>query len=306
MPLFSVVIPTHNRAPLLPRSMTSLQRQSLPDFEAIIVDDGSTDNTESVVHGLKDARFRYIRLDRNQGASNARNVGVAHAEGLLISLLDSDDEYAHDFLEQTAAALSETNEEVGFSWTGRTYLCFDEPHPGHKRRRLVEAIWTPPFSSREEALAYCLTHDAPWGTGHGVTLKRGVLETVGGFDTSLHAREDEDIFIRLVREFDYVVIPRLLVTIHNDAPHRVDGNALNRARAYDHMYAKYSDLIHPHEESRRFFVRMILNGYRDARQPGLALRWFIGQLHGPARNSVLYREFLHYLGREFIRYLART
>ena len=81
-PLFSVVVPTYNRANLMEGVVSSIQRQTLTDWELLIVDDGSTDQTQEVVLGLAstDPRVRYVRLDENSGLpAIARNRGVAEA-----------------------------------------------------------------------------------------------------------------------------------------------------------------------------------------------------------------------------------
>lgn len=97
-PFFSVIICTFNRAKLLPRSLDSLILQSFKDFEVIIVDDGSTDNTFSVIKKYRDRlNIRYI-FQTNMGLPEARNTGCFSAEGRYITFLDSDDEYKSNHL----------------------------------------------------------------------------------------------------------------------------------------------------------------------------------------------------------------
>lgn len=93
-PFFSVVIPTYNRARLLPRALDSLINQTERDWEAIVVDDGSTDSTPTVAgsYRRKDIRIRYYRR-RHRGAALTKNEGVKRARGCYATFLDSDDEY---------------------------------------------------------------------------------------------------------------------------------------------------------------------------------------------------------------------
>jgi glycosyltransferase involved in cell wall biosynthesis len=91
-PLVTVIIPTYNRARLLGRAIDSVLAQIFTDFELIIVDDGSVDNTRQLVLGYADQRIRYLRHERNQGANAARNTGVRAATGKYVAFLDSDDE----------------------------------------------------------------------------------------------------------------------------------------------------------------------------------------------------------------------
>jgi glycosyltransferase involved in cell wall biosynthesis len=99
-PAISVVICTYNRAALLPRAVESLRAQTVPEWEGIIIDDGSTDSTRSVVENLMgiDSRFRYFRQP-NSGLSLSRNAGILRARSPLVTFLDSDDEYAAEHLE---------------------------------------------------------------------------------------------------------------------------------------------------------------------------------------------------------------
>lgn len=100
MPAVSVVVPCFNAAQFLPSSLGSLENQSFQDWECLLVDDCSTDATAKVLEDFasKDSRFKPIFLPQNGGASAARNAGLDHAQGELITLLDADDAYAPDRL----------------------------------------------------------------------------------------------------------------------------------------------------------------------------------------------------------------
>lgn len=99
VPFFSVIICTYQRAHLIHRALESLMLQQEQDWEAIIIDDGSTDDTESAVQKYiySDERFRYFRND-HAGVARSRNSGIGHAKGLFVTFLDSDDEYHADHL----------------------------------------------------------------------------------------------------------------------------------------------------------------------------------------------------------------
>ncbi|MBR2136654.1 MAG: glycosyltransferase family 2 protein [Alphaproteobacteria bacterium] len=92
-PVFSIILPTYNRAAYLPRAITSVQGQTFTDFELIIVDDGSTDNTKEVVRRFQenDPRIIYIDSGQNYGVSHARNLALQAAKGKYVVMLDSDD-----------------------------------------------------------------------------------------------------------------------------------------------------------------------------------------------------------------------
>ena len=96
-PFFTVIIPTYNRAELIRRPIESVIAQTFDSWELIIVDDGSTDNTEQVVKSYQDARIRYI-FQQNLERSAARNTGIKNSRGRYICFLDSDDYYLPDHL----------------------------------------------------------------------------------------------------------------------------------------------------------------------------------------------------------------
>lgn len=115
-PLFSVVIPAYNRAHSIGRAISSVLNQKLQDFEIIIVDDGSVDNTQQVVLYLnkKDSRLIYIKQE-NGGAAKARNTGIMAARGKYIAFLDSDDVFLENHFYQSISALQSKNNACVYS-----------------------------------------------------------------------------------------------------------------------------------------------------------------------------------------------
>ncbi len=177
-PKFSVLIATWNRAPLLPRALDALLAQSFTDWEAILVDDGSTDDTAAVVDRYRaDPRILYLPRP-HAGLSVARNAGAAIARGAWITFLDSDDAYAPDHLEVRAG------------------LCRDHPdaaliHGGYRVIGPPEAHFVPDArdSSRMIPLAECVV-------GGTFVIRRKVFAAAGGFPDIPYAM-DLALFERL-------------------------------------------------------------------------------------------------------------
>lgn len=96
----SVIIPTFNRGHLIIKSIKSVLNQTYPNIEVLVVDDGSTDNTEKLIKNFGSNRIKYIKIKKNLGASHARNIGIINASGRYISFQDSDDVYHIDKLEK--------------------------------------------------------------------------------------------------------------------------------------------------------------------------------------------------------------
>ena len=113
MPLFSVIIPAYNSAAFLPQTLDSLLQQTMPGFEAVIVNDGSIDNTQDIIDAYckKDSRFRCI-TQANAGVSAARNNGLAAATGDYVTFLDADDYYDKDTLAAFKKRIDETNADL--------------------------------------------------------------------------------------------------------------------------------------------------------------------------------------------------
>ena len=116
--MISVIIPTYNREPTIEKSVKSVLDQSFTDLELIIIDDGSTDNTQSVIAALNDNRLRYY-YQKNAGACAARNKGIALAEGDYIAFHDSDDIWHKNKLEKQMAAIKETDADILFCQLNR-------------------------------------------------------------------------------------------------------------------------------------------------------------------------------------------
>ena len=118
----SVIIPTYNRAHLIGRAITSVLHQSFKDFEIIVIDDGSTDDTRAVVMSFEDDRVVYERLPANKGVHEARNRGMELATGEYLAFLDSDDELLPQALERCVDMFSSLPEDVGvIHAAGRAY-----------------------------------------------------------------------------------------------------------------------------------------------------------------------------------------
>lgn len=103
-PRFSIILPTYNRATLIQKAIQSVFDQSILNWELIIVDDGSTDNTKEIINQYQDDRLLYFKQE-NQGRSSARNLGIAKSKAKWICFLDSDDGYDPDHLETFQKAI---------------------------------------------------------------------------------------------------------------------------------------------------------------------------------------------------------
>ncbi|GLZ50075.1 hypothetical protein Acsp06_62600 [Actinomycetospora sp. NBRC 106375] len=232
-PVFSVVVPTYNRPRIIMRAIRSVLNQTFDNFELIVVDDGSTENY-TAARSLASPRVKWVTHQTNRGAAAARNTGIAHAQGHLVSFLDDDDEFLPSFLEVTYRYWAIAPDDAGPSWTQVRKTGFPEgtaPSGDH------DGEPDDPFAV-ETFLAV--------GTGYGVTIPARLLTDVGLFDENLRCVEDTDLFLRLVVAG---YRPRQLsgrwVLVHSDAPHRLtdDSNSGVRLREASTLVTTYLPLL---------------------------------------------------------------
>lgn len=188
-PAVSVVIPTFNRAEFIAEAIASVLRQSYPDFELIVVDDGSTDATADVVKTFDDDRLIFLSQE-NRGRSVARNLALAKARGRYIAFLDSDDLYLEDKLEKQIAYM-DRRPDVGMVYTSAH--CIDE------RGKPLEHSYAASVEGEiYKQVAFFLPVTITLPT---VMVRREVLESVGNFDEVMERFEDTDLWRRIAKRY---------------------------------------------------------------------------------------------------------
>jgi glycosyltransferase involved in cell wall biosynthesis len=186
MPKVSVIIPTYNHACYLPEAIESVLDQTYRDFEVIVVDDGSSDNTQEVVTRFG-VQVIYIRQE-NRGLPAARNTGIRASAGEYVAFLDADDWFLPHKLQKQAAYL-DGHPSIGLVASG-----WIETDVYGRTLRTVK----PWLSNRPFLLAECVL-GVPLVV-HCVLVRRAWLETVGLFDESIRWAEDFDLWLRLLAD----------------------------------------------------------------------------------------------------------
>src|SRR4030043_1639450 len=126
MPFFTVVIPTYNRSAFLKEALQSVLDQTFQDFEVLVIDDHSTDNTKEVVESFYDDRITYILNDRARGGAGTRNAGIFRARGEWVAFLDDDDIWLPKRLDLLFLKCRQVDEGVGLIYTGGAYYDFQK------------------------------------------------------------------------------------------------------------------------------------------------------------------------------------
>lgn len=190
MPLFSIIIPTYNRELLIGRAIDSILDQSFKDFEIIIVDDGSTDNTKKVIKSYTDPRVKYI-YQENAERSAARNNGIKNALGEYICFLDSDDQFKLDHLSTFHDEIKKNNSPECMFYT-----------------KILSSDQTQKNYNKYEKILKFMIHPQE------VCIHKKIFDEEI-FDVELRVVEDFDLWIRIVHKYPLVNIKKETIIINN-------------------------------------------------------------------------------------------
>jgi len=186
-------MPTYNRSKLLAEAIDSVLKQTYRDFEILVIDDGSTDDTSKVIQSIDDERIRYF-YKKNGGASSALNMGLKKARGKFIAFLDSDDIWPEDYLRKMVGALEKSPEY------GLAYSLFKDYYPdgtiknGFEKNRFVSGWFT--------LLYYTKT---PCFLPSSTVVRKDCIEGVW-FDEALKNYVDQDYFLRLSAKTKFLFV----------------------------------------------------------------------------------------------------
>ena len=251
--LISVILPCYNREKVIGRAVESVLRQTYTSWELWIVDDCSTDNSFSIASAYGDPHIKILRTPKNSGAAAARNLGISHSKGLLISFLDSDDEYDPDFILESVKKFNDLPATVGLVWSGLRYC---------RMKKNVEVfeeyVWKP-FNGDSPYDTFL--NDLRIGTNSGITIRKEVFDSVGLFDDKLPASEDTDLFLRISRYYSFDFIDKILINIDQTRTDRLSKRFDKIAIAYNLIIPKHIEAIErrKHLRLKYFYKAMWLN-----------------------------------------------
>lgn len=269
-PVVSIVIPTRDRCRRLFVAVRSALAQRAVNFEVVVVDDGSQDDTAHMITGLGASRVRLVRNESPQGESGARNRGLAEARGTWVAFLDDDDLWAPDKLNRQLQALRET---------GREWAYAGDVTVDGELRILSGAPPPPP----EQVMKLLGRHNSVPAGASNVIVKSEVLSRVGPFDRGLKRTADWDMWLRLARVGPpaWVCSPLVAICMHpgnmsRDMPvmfreldvlARRYGIRVDRARHY--RWAAWTALLEGRRwNALRYYARAVGDG--DVRSVGRA------------------------------------
>ena len=198
----SIVIPTHNRCVLLEKAIKSVLEQDFIEFQLIIIDDASEDNTENFVKSLNDNRIEYYKIEKSKGGNYARNLGISKCNGRYIAFLDDDDEWCSTKLRKQVE-LFEKDSSVGLVYTGSEIIYVSEDIKYFNIPNLKGEL------SKKILIKNYI------GTTSSVIIRKDILNKTDCFDENLSALQDYDLWIRICQLCNVEVVKEPLVKYYN-------------------------------------------------------------------------------------------
>ena len=201
----SIIIPTYNKSKFISEAIESVMNQSYPDWELIVVDDFSTDNTEEIVTNFilrhDGDRIKYVKNERKKGVSGARNTGIRYLKGKYIAFLDSDDFWDRDNLKLKAEILN-SNQSIDALFSDCSF--FGEVEKDYMTAPYIKELFHDKFWIRQNMslsiaqdsiIPFMFKNGSPFRT-QSLLLKKELLGKVGLFDENMIYYEDADFIFR--------------------------------------------------------------------------------------------------------------
>jgi glycosyltransferase involved in cell wall biosynthesis len=230
--LVSIVVPTYNRGHLIGETIQSVIDQSYKNWELIIVDDGSTDDTKKRVDEFNDVRIRYYFISHTGVIGAVRNVGMSHASGNYIAFLDSDDLWLPDKLDYQLSLLRKNPESSFVFGHGEHFGTGATPTP-ELEKEFIGNIFIP-FLFEKRFIFYVPT----------LLFKKEVLNKITSIDETLFYAGDIDFFLRMAYSFKGIFSHNIVTRIRKEEKSHSQNNKLN---AYD----DYLLMLNKHRHENR-------------------------------------------------------
>ena len=245
-PFYSIILPLYNRPRQVSKAISSVLNQTYTNFELIVVDDCSTDNSYEIVKEINDKRVKIYQLEKNSGPAAARNYGVNKSSGEYISFLDSDDFYEPFFLEETNKFVLKATSNIALWYTGLLF---------HEKGIIKHSYWD---AKRMESPYLSFLHQLQIGTNSGITIKKDAFVYVNGFNVNLPAAEDTDFFLKFSKYFDFQGIKTPLINIDRNGDDRLSKKFDKIAIAYNLFIPQHMEVINKYPIlKKKFYYKMM-------------------------------------------------
>lgn len=226
-PIVSIIMPTYNRAFCLNRAVESVLRQTYHDFELIIIDDGSTDDTTKVINGFSDKRIVHLRHEKNMGAAAARNLGIQMAKGDFIAFQDSDDVWHPEKLSRQMEAFKKKSSDIGVVYAGAWRI-----ENGKKILIPYSRIYNKEGELKQPLLVENFI------TLPSAIVRKECFSVAGMFDESLPCLQDWELWIRISNHYRFKYIDEPLVNAYF-SNNSISYDYQNISRAWRYVLIKH-------------------------------------------------------------------
>jgi glycosyltransferase involved in cell wall biosynthesis len=238
LPLITAIIPTLNRPHMLVRAVKSVAKQTYPNLEIIIVDDGSQYNIQDLIKKECDGLIcRVLTNTRRSGGSGARNEGFNASKGDYIAFLDDDDEWLPEKIFKQFEALQQSNEMVGIVCTHDIRI--------HGNLKIVRTRYL------EGNVYRTLCREHIVGNSSNPLMKRHAFEEAGFFDEDMPAAQDTDLWLRMAKRFDFTTVNEPLVHIYHHGSTQITKNIQKQLMGSYLLIRKHGKDLH---KSRKYRI----------------------------------------------------
>ena len=239
MPKVSVIIPTHNRSQLLSSAISSVRDQTFKDWEIVVVDDHSTDDTFEVVESFSDERIKYLKNKGKNGPSIARNLAISVASGEYIAFLDDDDEWLPYKLEKQIGILD---------------ICTEKVCGIYSKPQLIDRMTGNIIrgdSGADTLKGNLLSQLIIKNPIHTCTLvvRKACFDKVGVFDETMRYMEDRDLWIRLSMHWEIEYIDEPLTIAYYHGKEHLSTNLEGQTQGREIILQRYKHLLKKNRKS---------------------------------------------------------
>ena len=228
-PRVSVIVPAYNAAAFIAEALESVRRQTFEDWEVVVCDDGSTDETGAIAAAFGD-RVRVVRSPCNEGLASARNRAIAAASGELFALLDADDVWLPEYLQRQVGIWEEAGRRAG-----RVGIVSCNAYLRDGDGQLPQT-YADRFGYADDVTVERLLDISPIFIS--ALIPRAALDDVGVFATDLRSCEDLDLWIRLIEAGYQVASTREPLVVYRLSPGQLSAQPVAMARARQEVYRR--------------------------------------------------------------------
>ncbi len=287
MPLVTALITTFNRSAFLKKAIESVLAQTFRDFELIILDNSSTDDTEEVIKGFGDKRIRHIRHEP-MNISQARNLGVREARGEYIAFLDDDDEWLPHKIEVQVNFFERAAEDIALVYGAFIKIDSEGNELGVRRPTL-----------RGKVLKGLIYQDDFTGSASNPMIRRSVVMELGGYDEKVVSGEDWELYLRIADKYrvDFTLDPVVRIRSH-EGP-RLGDKLLDTARLEIDTMARYRDIFEEDKRLKSFYLQKIGGKFVRVGKAETGRGYIAQAIKANPSNYVAWAQFLlSFLGQE--------